>query len=37
MRRPDDRRTLVVGLGMQALDTAGAAFFDLIDLVQEVL
>jgi proteasome assembly chaperone 3 len=35
-RAPDDRRTLVVGLGLQKLDTAREAFFDLVELVQQV-
>jgi proteasome assembly chaperone 3 len=36
-RNPDDRRTLVVGLGLQKLDTEREAFFDMLELVQKVL
>ncbi len=36
MRAPEDRRILVVGLGLQKLDTKREAFFDLIELVQKV-
>lgn len=34
---PDDRRTLVLGLGLARADTAREAFFDLVELAQRVL
>ncbi|KAI5461417.1 hypothetical protein BGZ63DRAFT_235301 [Mariannaea sp. PMI_226] len=37
LQSPDDRRTLVLGLGLAKLDTEREAFFDLIDLTQRVL
>ncbi|KAL2760871.1 hypothetical protein ACRALDRAFT_1078584 [Sodiomyces alcalophilus JCM 7366] len=37
LRNPDDRRTLVLGLGLLKVDTAREAFFDTLELVQKVL
>ncbi|KAH6686213.1 hypothetical protein F5X68DRAFT_276281 [Plectosphaerella plurivora] len=37
LRDPEDRRTLVLGLGLLKPDTAREAFFDTIELVQKVL
>jgi proteasome assembly chaperone 3 len=37
LRSPDDRRILVLGLGLAKIDTEREAFFDLIDLAQKVL
>ncbi|KAM0285153.1 hypothetical protein ACHAQH_001582 [Verticillium albo-atrum] len=37
LRDPEDRRTLVLGLGLMKVDTAREAFFDTMDLVQKVL
>lgn len=37
LRNPDDRRTLVLGLGLVKVDTAREAFFDTVELVQKVL
>jgi proteasome assembly chaperone 3 len=37
LRNPEDRRTLVLGLGLQKFDGAREAFFDILDLVQKVL
>ncbi|CAM1508195.1 Fc.00g050430.m01.CDS01 [Cosmosporella sp. VM-42] len=37
LRSPDDRRTLVLGLGLVKIDTEREAFFDLLELVQKVL
>lgn len=37
LRSPDDRRTLVLGLGLVRLDKEREAFFDLLELVQKVL
>ncbi|EHA47434.1 hypothetical protein MCOR27_001108 [Pyricularia oryzae] len=38
-RNPDEKRTLVLGLGMRKAETANAreAFFDVLELVQQVL
>ena len=36
-RAPDDRRILLLGLGLLKLDTEREAFFDMLDLVQQVL
>jgi proteasome assembly chaperone 3 len=36
-RDPDDRRTLVLGLGIQKLDTAREAFFDVLELLLKVI
>ncbi|OIW30030.1 hypothetical protein CONLIGDRAFT_355823 [Coniochaeta ligniaria NRRL 30616] len=37
LRDPDDKRTLVLGLGMKNVDTAREAFFDILELVQQVI
>lgn len=37
VRDPDDRRTLVLGLGLLKVETGREAFFDTIELVQKVL
>lgn len=37
MRDPDDRRTLVLGLGLLTVDTQRETFFDLFELAQKVL
>ncbi|KAF9881013.1 hypothetical protein CkaCkLH20_01163 [Colletotrichum karsti] len=36
-RDPEDRRTLVLGLGLNKVDTEREAFFDTVELVQKVL
>lgn len=36
-RNPEETRTLMVGLGLQKLDMAREAFFDLIELLQKVI
>ncbi|KAI8714526.1 hypothetical protein NCS52_01172500 [Fusarium sp. LHS14.1] len=37
LRSPDDRRILVVGLGLAKTDLEREAFFDLLELAQKVL
>jgi proteasome assembly chaperone 3 len=37
LRDPDEKRTLVLGLGMKNVDTAREAFFDVLELVQQVI
>ena len=37
LRNPEDRRTLVLGLGLQKMDLARESFFDLLELIQKVL
>jgi proteasome assembly chaperone 3 len=37
LRSPEDRRTLVVGLGLKTISTEREAFFDLLELAQKVL
>ncbi|KAK0383555.1 hypothetical protein NLU13_9466 [Sarocladium strictum] len=37
LRSPEDRRTLVVGLGLKTVSTERTAFFDLLELAQKVL
>lgn len=37
MRNPDDRRTLVLGLGLGKVDMARETYFDVLELVQKVL
>lgn len=37
LRSPDDRRTLVLGLGLEKPDLDREAFFDLLELAQTVL
>jgi proteasome assembly chaperone 3 len=34
---PAETRTLVLGLGLQNVDTARETFFDVLELVQRVL
>ncbi|CEJ80829.1 hypothetical protein VHEMI00989 [[Torrubiella] hemipterigena] len=37
MRNGDDKRTLVVGLGLESVDKSRETFFDFIELAQQVL
>jgi len=37
LRNPDDKRTLLLGLGMEKVEGGGEAFFDLLELVLQVL
>ncbi len=37
LRNPDDRRTLVQGLGLVTVDAQRETFFDLFELAQKVL
>lgn len=37
LRSPDDRRTLVLGLGLEKVDVEREAFFDLLELAQQIL
>lgn len=37
LQSPEDRRTLVLGLGLIKVDTEREAFFDLFELAQKVL
>ncbi|OAA47137.1 hypothetical protein NOR_02773 [Metarhizium rileyi] len=37
LKYPDDRRTLVFGLGLANFDTEREAFFDLFELIQKIL
>lgn len=37
LRSPDDRRTLVLGLGLEKVDVEREGFFDLLELAQKVL
>ncbi|RDA87691.1 hypothetical protein CP532_3796 [Ophiocordyceps camponoti-leonardi (nom. inval.)] len=37
LRSPDDRRILVLGLGLTKLDKERASFFDLLELAQQAL
>lgn len=37
LRSPEDRRILVLGLGLATFNTEREAFFDLLELVQTVL
>lgn len=37
LRSPDDRRILVVGLGLRDIEAEREAFFDLLELVQTIL
>ncbi|KAG6017532.1 hypothetical protein E4U54_006504 [Claviceps lovelessii] len=37
LKSPDDRRTLVLGLGLSKFENEREAFFDLFELVQKVL
>lgn len=36
-RDPEERRTVVVGFGLEKVDMEREAFFDLIELVQKVI
>ncbi|KAJ9139261.1 hypothetical protein NKR19_g7520 [Coniochaeta hoffmannii] len=37
LRDPEEKRTLVLGLGLKTVDTAREAFFDVLELVQQVI
>jgi len=37
MKNPEDRRTLVLGLGMESLTPDQEAFLDVLDLARQVL
>jgi proteasome assembly chaperone 3 len=37
LRDPNERRTLLLGLGLEKVEGNGEAFFDLLELVQQVL
>lgn len=37
LKSPDDRRTLVLGLGLSKFEIEREAFFDLFELAQKVL
>ncbi len=37
LRNPEDRRTLLLGLGLERVETAREAFFDVLELVQQVV
>ncbi|KAF5130946.1 hypothetical protein E5D57_007295 [Metarhizium anisopliae] len=37
LKYPDDRRTLVLGLGLAKYDVEREAFFDLVELAQKIL
>jgi proteasome assembly chaperone 3 len=37
LKDPDEKRTLLLGLGLKDVDTARGAFFDVLELVQQVL
>ncbi|KAK4227116.1 hypothetical protein QBC38DRAFT_207163 [Podospora fimiseda] len=37
LRDPDDKRTLLLGLGLESAEGSGDAFFDLLELVVQVL
>ncbi|KAK2069424.1 hypothetical protein P8C59_004009 [Phyllachora maydis] len=37
LRHPDDRRTLMLGLGLEKAAAGREAYFDVLDLVQKVL
>jgi proteasome assembly chaperone 3 len=37
LRDPNDKRTLLLGLGIEKADATGDAFFDLLELVVQVL
>lgn len=37
LRNPDERRTLLLGLGLEKVEGGGEAFFDLLELVLQVL
>lgn len=37
LRNPDEKRTLLLGLGLEKVETAREAFFDMLELVQQVM
>ncbi|KAL2025100.1 hypothetical protein VTK56DRAFT_102 [Thermocarpiscus australiensis] len=37
LRDPNERRTLLLGLGLEKVEGGGEAYFDLLELVQQVL
>ncbi|KAK3685606.1 hypothetical protein B0T22DRAFT_223360 [Podospora appendiculata] len=37
LRNPDERRSLLLGLGLEKVERASEAFFDVLELVQQVL
>ncbi|KXX73788.1 Proteasome assembly chaperone 3 [Madurella mycetomatis] len=37
LRDPNERRTLLLGLGLEKVEGGGEAFFDLLELVQQIL
>ncbi|KAK3378297.1 hypothetical protein B0H63DRAFT_452097 [Podospora didyma] len=37
LRDPEERRTLLLGLGLEKAESSSDAFFDLMELVQQVL
>ena len=37
LRNPEDKRTLVLGLGLRKADAEREAFFDIMELIQKVL
>jgi proteasome assembly chaperone 3 len=37
LKDPDEKRTLLLGLGLKNVDTARGAFFDVLELVQQVI
>lgn len=37
LRDPNERRTLLLGLGLETAEGGGEAFFDLLELVLQVL
>jgi proteasome assembly chaperone 3 len=37
LKNPDEKRTLVLGLGLRRIDADREAFFDVLELVQKVI
>jgi proteasome assembly chaperone 3 len=37
LRNPEDRRTMLLGLGFEKVETGREAFFDVLELMQQVL
>lgn len=37
LRNPDEKRTLLLGLGLEKVDGGGEAFFDFLELVLQVI